>query len=221
MTVPRNSALRSIKLNMEDEMLDLYQAIDNKIPQTPKKIIQFMGTNEEEGTSTIVQQFAMISVLKFNKTVLLLDAGVSSRGQHEIFNVDVQHTVEDTMVGGGSIYKAFYQISSSTLFLSKIFKGGKPNPHFLTRTGIDGFLGKLKNKFDLLLIDSPPASTFSFNLATSSVVNGVAMVVEAEKTRWPVVDSARKKIVQNGGNVLGVVLNKRRYHIPEFIYKRL
>ena len=52
-------------------------------------------------------------------------------------------------------------------------------------------------------------------------VDGVVIVVEADKTRWPVVQSVREKIVQHGGRLLGMVLNKRRYYIPEFIYKRL
>jgi len=45
--------------------------------------------------------------------------------------------------------------------------------------------------------------------------------VEAERTRWEVAENARKSIKSGNGNVLGVVLNKRRYHIPNWLYKRL
>jgi Mrp family chromosome partitioning ATPase len=52
-------------------------------------------------------------------------------------------------------------------------------------------------------------------------VDGVVMVIESGKTRKQVALRAKKDIVEAGGKVLGVVLNKRRYHIPKWIYRRL
>jgi Mrp family chromosome partitioning ATPase len=46
-------------------------------------------------------------------------------------------------------------------------------------------------------------------------------VLEAEKTRWPVAENTKQMIEKNGGKVLGVVLNKRQFYIPDFIYRRL
>jgi Mrp family chromosome partitioning ATPase len=52
-------------------------------------------------------------------------------------------------------------------------------------------------------------------------VDGVVLVLEAEKTRKPVAENLKNRILQNGGNILGMVFNNRRYHIPESVYKRL
>jgi len=52
-------------------------------------------------------------------------------------------------------------------------------------------------------------------------VGGVVLVVEAERTRAPIVEQARRAVEANGGRLLGVVMNKRRYHIPRAIYRRL
>jgi protein-tyrosine kinase len=35
------------------------------------------------------------------------------------------------------------------------------------------------------------------------------------------VEKVKEEIIQHGGNLLGVIFNKRRYYIPHFIYKRL
>jgi Mrp family chromosome partitioning ATPase len=86
---------------------------------------------------------------------------------------------------------------------------------------MDTFLKRLRQRFDLILIDSPPATTSSDGLAISSKVDGIVLVVEAEKTRWPVTENVKERITKSGGNILGIVLNKRKYYIPEFIYKRL
>ena len=58
-------------------------------------------------------------------------------------------------------------------------------------------------------------------LAVSSQVDGVILVVEAERTRWPVAASVKESIERGGGRLLGVVFNKRRHYIPAFIYRRL
>jgi len=52
-------------------------------------------------------------------------------------------------------------------------------------------------------------------------VDGVIFVVEAEKTRWPVAVASKEKVVKHGGNILGMVFNKRRFYIPEAVYKRM
>jgi Mrp family chromosome partitioning ATPase len=52
-------------------------------------------------------------------------------------------------------------------------------------------------------------------------VDGVLLVLEAGKTRRHVAIRAKKELEEAGGKLLGVVLNKRRYHIPERVYKRL
>jgi len=73
----------------------------------------------------------------------------------------------------------------------------------------------------LIIVDSPPASMFPDGPAIVSRLDGVILVVEAEKTRWHVALSVKEKILKSGGNILGIVFNKRRLYIPEFIYRYL
>jgi protein-tyrosine kinase len=54
-----------------------------------------------------------------------------------------------------------------------------------------------------------------------SRVDGVVMVVEAESTAAPVVRNVRDHILHAGGNLLGVVFNKQRHYIPNWLYARL
>ncbi len=82
-------------------------------------------------------------------------------------------------------------------------------------------LDRLRENFNLVIIDSPPIPALPDCLAISSRVDGVVLVVEAETTRWPIVEKVKQRIIKNRGNVLGIVLNKRHYYIPEWIYRRL
>jgi Mrp family chromosome partitioning ATPase len=80
---------------------------------------------------------------------------------------------------------------------------------------------ELREKFSLVLFDSPPLAESSDALIIVPVADGVIMVIEAEKTRWQVAESARERMAMQGANILGVILNRRRFHIPRFIYRLL
>jgi Mrp family chromosome partitioning ATPase len=72
-----------------------------------------------------------------------------------------------------------------------------------------------------VILDLPPVSESVVGPALAKAVDGVVLVVEAERTRSQSVRATHKTLQMYGGNVLGVVLNKRRFHIPEVVYRRL
>ena len=94
-------------------------------------------------------------------------------------------------------------------------------PELFNSPRFDGFWTNLKLNFDLVLIDSPPLTVSPDGLAMASKVDGVILVVEAEKTKWRTARYVKEQIERVGGNILGVVFNKRRYYIPQSIYKYL
>jgi len=212
---------KSVELEMEEEMIALYQSINSLRSSTQKnKVIQFMSTDGEQGTSTIVLELARVAALKYTKSVLLLDADLRKLDQ-EPFNITLEHSLEETIRAGDPVDKALYQIANSSLFLSRLFKGSGSIRQFLDPSGIDDLLEKLRTRFDFIFIDSPPENVFSIGLATSTSVNGVILVLDAEKTCLDEAKNITDKITKNGGKVLGVVVNKQRNHIPEFISKRI
>lgn len=182
------------KLRMDEEMIGLYQTIDSLLSHYPKKVIQFIGSREGEGTSTIIREFARVSATKFNKLVLIVDADRRKPSQHLFPNIKPEHRPACLLVSTKQI--------SDTQRFGTLWE-------------------KLRQRFDFILVDSPPATSTPDGLSFSPKVDGVVLVLEAEKTRWPVAESVKAKIVQNGGRILGIVFNKRRYYIPEFIYKKL
>ena len=212
---------KSVELEIEEEMIALYQSINSLRSSTQKnKVIQFMSTDGEQGTSTIVLELARVAALKYTKSVLLLDADLRKLDQ-EPFNITLEHSLEETIRAGDPVDKALYQIANSSLFLSRLFKGSGSIRQFLDPSGIDDLLENLRTRFDFIFIDSPPENVFSIGLATSTSVNGVILVLDAEKTCLDGAKNITDKITNKGGKVLGVVVNKQRNHIPEFISKRL
>ena len=53
------------------------------------------------------------------------------------------------------------------------------------------------------------------------MVDGVILVVEADRTKRDQIQRAQQTIEMANGKLLGLVLNKRRYVVPKWIYRGL
>jgi len=209
------------EVDMEEEMMRLHQNLDTLLPDVPRKIVQFIGSREGEGTSTVVHEFARVSATRFGQRVLLLDANSYRPMQNSPSALEPGQRELDGFQHEDLTDLAPYQIGDTSLFSATIPHHAGSALKEVSSPRAEGFWVKLKQRFDLVLVDSLPAAVSSDGLAISSKVDGVILVMEAETTRWPVAENLKDAIIRSGGKVLGVVFNKRRYYIPGFIYKRL
>lgn len=207
--------------DMEEEMISLHQSIKSILPEPKRKIIQFIGASGGEGTSTIAREFAQVSALRFDETVLLVEANRHRPDQHLFFNLKPGQGWEEVIRNEEPIDKALYRVGNTNLFVSPISQSPSPDYQTFDSPKVTAFLEKLRNLFDLVLIDSSPASASPDGWGFIQKVDGVVLVLEAERTRWPVAQSVKERIIRRGGKVIGVIFNKRRYYVPKFIYKRL
>ena len=207
--------------SIEETMAGLYQNIFALLPNgTGGRVVQFIASQRGEGTSILVREFAKVCSRKLGKKVLLLDADQHHPAQPVSFGIrpetDWRHVVKD----GREIADALYQVEQSNLFISQLSMNTVALPPIFDSPQMNSLLEQLRREFDLIVVDSPPGTTSADGLAIVRKMDGVVLVVEAEKTRWQVAEHVIQRIENQGGKVLGVLLNKRRYPVPGFIYKR-
>jgi capsular exopolysaccharide synthesis family protein len=82
-------------------------------------------------------------------------------------------------------------------------------------------LKSMRSGFDFILLDGGALETCPDSLLVSSRVDGVILVVQAERTGPDTVREASSQLRTAGANVLGVVLNRRREYLPHFIARAL
>jgi capsular exopolysaccharide synthesis family protein len=78
-----------------------------------------------------------------------------------------------------------------------------------------------KERFDIVLIDSPELLDYKDAAVLSSAVDAVAVVVTEGKTRKQVVKAGLEPLVEKKANLIGAILNNRSYVIPKLIYDRI
>jgi Mrp family chromosome partitioning ATPase len=100
-------------------------------------------------------------------------------------------------------------------FLMRVAKHGEE-----IDTGLNS-VDALRVSFDNILIDCGSLRASSEAAVLASSVDGVVVVVEAGQARREEILNAQRTVETAGGKFLGFVLNKRRYPVPEWLYKRL
>ena len=208
-------------LQFGQEMLILDQSISTLRANHGKNVIQFISSQQGEGTSTIVREFARISSEHGSKSVLLIDADSHQLPQHQNFGMSPKSPLEQVMSNGGNLDQAVSQVGKSKLFLSALFTEAKTSSSNVLLSKAEEVWEKIRQRFDLILIDSVPVSASVEGIALCPMADGVVLVIEAERTRSHVVRITKERITKSGGNLLGLVFNKQRYYIPEWIYKKL
>ena len=198
-------------VNLEEEMIGLHQRLDALLPEGPCRALEFIGSRDGEGTSTVIAEFARVSATRFGQRVLLLQSDRPERAGRG-GGGEPDRTVADA---------APVPAGSGTLDIAPLPPACLAVAHGGDSPGPAATWARLRSAYDLILVDAPPATTSPQGLAVSRQVDGVVLVIAAEDTRWPVAERVRQSIERSGGRVLGVVLNKRRYHIPRWVYQRL
>jgi protein-tyrosine kinase len=209
-----------IDLDFDAEMVMLYRNIELRLPDLDKKVIQFIGSHEGEGTSTIVREFARVTAKKLGKSVFLLDADQHNPRQQIFLHITPECGWEEVSrhevaAGNASDWGEADREENPTQ------PDPIPTPLNFYSPLMRDFWECLKKRYDVILVDSAPFSLSPEGVEIARRVDGVVLVVEAEKTRWQVVENMKEKIENAGANIIGAVFNKRRFHIPEAIYKRL
>ena len=86
---------------------------------------------------------------------------------------------------------------------------------------IAAMLSALREKFDFIIFDGSPLRDYSESSFLAGKMDGVILVVEAERTKIEVARKIRKDLESTGVNILGVVLNKKRNYIPDYLERFL
>jgi protein-tyrosine kinase len=201
------------------EMLLLHQSIDLMLEGAQRRVVHFTAARPGEGTSTVVRAYGRALSEVMRRSVLIIDANETHPDQHLHFAMTAAPDT-DEMVALGAMDLAIYPSAYPNLSISPLSPRAPWLPSVFDPDAVAEAFARLRNRFDAVLVDSSPVLRPG-TMALSSKADGVVLVIEAEKTRWPVAMQAKQRIEGSGGTLLGVVLNKRRYHIPTTVYRWL
>jgi capsular exopolysaccharide synthesis family protein len=172
------------------------------------KVVLVTSACPGEGKTTLATSLALVAT-KAGRKVLLVDADLCTGSASQAFGLTGQDGLAEIIAGAGQ----FSEVVATA--------GPTPNFHFLAcgtrsnavaaRCTLEKTLGlfrRLREEYDLVIIDSPPVLAVSDAMALANQADATLLAV-----RWGVTPRAAVKLVQrrllgsgNRGTVAGIVL---------------
>ncbi len=206
---------------IQEKLMSVYDRISADLGEQECRMVTFLGTSAGDGSSVVAREFGGLLGTGLGKRVVLLDANRGDSGHFAHFGLDQCAEHEDLIHGLEKIEDILRPTDSNSLFLGKISNNGMAISALVSTELFHDVTQELKERFDYILVDSPFETKSADALALASKSDAVVLVVQAEVTRWQVARKLCDELKARGGKLVGVVINRRRHHIPKFIYKRL
>lgn len=221
--VPMFSVKRQSKVKRYHEALDVLeeQLLLGANGHRKLRILAITGSHRNEGVSAVAANLATTLARLGQGDVLLIDANFSYPSVHETFKTRLSPGLAETLSNGSNNGDAVLPSKVNNLH---ILSAGTPKGNYaeiLNTEQLRKMLNSMKKNYRFVVIDLPAINEASWALRIARLCDGVCLVVEAERSRWEVVDRTREQLVKSDTNLLGVVLNKRKLYIPEWLYRTL
>lgn len=183
------------------------------------KVVSFSGIARDDRSGWICARAAEYLASQADTSVCLVDANLRSPRLHNHYDIGNRTGLTNALTTDGPIRGFATQLSIKNLWLM---------PSGSAKRGSDANVGRsrarfaeLRQEFDHVLVSAPPLTRESEATLMGQLADGIVLVVEANRSRRDSIRQAKEHLEAAQVQILGAVLDQRRYPIPEFLYRRL
>jgi capsular exopolysaccharide synthesis family protein len=151
----------------------------------------------------------------------MIDANFRTPRLGSLFDVRGGDGLGNVLDEDFSVDRGMHQTGRTNLSVVPTGRAGLVPGEVFEGQAIDALLAEVKRRFDFVIIDSAPVLDFPDAHALAPKVDGLVLVVEADKTPVDEAQRAKRVIEDAGGRLLGVILNRQRDYTPRLLRRVL
>lgn len=220
--VPGGSCSRAFaRQSAGDLMAGLVQRVFLQPKQKPPRMVVFAAVDHGNGCSQIAVSVAGTLAASAPGAVCLVEANFRSPGLPKLLGTTNYHGLTDALLERGSIRSFIKPMGSGSLWLLSSGPLAADSPNLLISQPLRDRFAELRTEFDFVVVDAPPLSRYADAIALGKLSDGIVLILEAGSTRRDAALTAVESLRSSRIQVLGAVLNKRTFPIPERIYNKL
>jgi capsular exopolysaccharide synthesis family protein len=171
----------------------------------PKVILVTSGMPGEGKTTTTIN--TAVALAQLGVQVLIIDADLRRPSVHKAFGAEHNRGLSTYLSHGGELHQLIQPLSVPNLSLLACGPI-PPNPaELVSSEKMKELLKLVSERYDHILIDSPPLINVTDPVILSTMVDGVLLVVHGGKSKRNIVARARRELANVGAKIFGVVLN--------------
>ena len=180
--------------------------LDLKVQNGIGPSLAMLSGGPGEGKSTTIYNLAVICA-QGGQSVILVDCDLRRPMVHELVKVSNEHGLADYLRGEGDVLEFIQQTTLPNLH---VLPAGEMDAHEIGALASDkvrNMLDELKQRYDVVLIDSPPVLGISDGSIIARQVDYVILVIQHRRYPREISLRAKKAIEEVHGNCVGMVLN--------------
>jgi capsular exopolysaccharide synthesis family protein len=170
-----------------------------------RKVIAITSSVPQEGKSEVATNLAK-SMAQLGKTVLLIDADLRRPSQHHIWGLNNSIGLSDVLLGEA---KWEEQVQSVIPNFDVLTAGSIPdNPVLLLNSQqMRNLTETMRQRYDCIILDTPPITGMADTLILSSMVDGLLLVVRPGVVDHESAIAVKKLLANIEQHVFGIVVN--------------
>ncbi len=179
------------------------------------KVAVVTSPNAAEGKSTTAVNIA-ITMSQLNKKVILIDSDLRRATINKKLHLKNEVGCSDVLNGRATAEEAIQAYNPNLDVLISGSVADNPSELF-SSPAFDRLLSDLRDKYDYIIIDTPPINLVSDTLAISQKCDGVVLIARVSVTAYSDFRAALNNLKQLNVKVLGAVINgigatKKKYN---------
>jgi capsular exopolysaccharide synthesis family protein len=174
-------------------------------PDHPPRTILITSMTPKEGKTATTANLARI-LAQNEKKVLIIDCDMRRPRMHSLFSKPNVYGLSNYLTGNTE-QTLVQDISNEEV---QLISAGSipPNPaELLNSVSMQQLIVKMGERYDFVLLDSPPVQSVTDSLTLSSLVDGTILVVRAGSITSDILENGLKKLHEVNAHCLGFVLN--------------
>jgi polysaccharide biosynthesis transport protein len=187
--------------------------------RAPRSLLVTSSLPGEGKTTTAVN--TAVSLAQTGASVVIIDADMRRPRLRSIFGLADRAGLSSILSSELSEAEVLAMVSQVPVAGLHVLTAGPipPNPaELLGSEQMRRLMNILQSKFNHVVVDSPPVSSFTDGVLISSMVDGVLLVVHGGKSSRHVVKRSRQLLQDVGAKIFGVVLNNVNLQSHDYYY---
>lgn len=215
-------ASRSLQFSAEEAVRLVHRLFLVPGPEAPR-VVLFAGVDRGDGCSTVCVRVAetLASEVGVSGSFCVVDANLRDPSLHDYFGLENRAGLVEALEQSGPVRSFAQQVDGGRLWV--MTAGARTsNVHgLLGSEALRNRVAELRSEFDNVLVDSPPVNLYADACGLGKLADGVILVLESNATRREAARKAKETLEGAHVKLLGAVLNKRRFPVPDSIYGRV
>ncbi len=181
------------------------------------KTLLLASCDHHDGNSNTCANLGLALSEYSGKNVLLIDANFRSPSIQSIFNIEEQEGLAEILLGQRKVTEVRHEIQKGLTVITAGQTTLNP-PQLLSSAAMQRLLEEAKSQYDLIIIDAPEVTNYREGFILSSMVDKTLFVVVEGQTRRQVAVRMHDLLREAKAKLLGMVINRRVYFIPNWLY---